>query len=218
MEIFWGSGSGPSWRVLLAAEIKKIPYESKLLSFQKGEHKSAEMLAVNPRGKVPAMRDGSFTLYESLAILSYLDEKYPEPTIFGKTAEERATTWRSVMELESYLGPAATKVTRPILFNQLAEKEAEVREGRAGLHDELAKLETALTTHAFLLRDQISAADLTAFPIVMAILRAANKESAKPFDLGLTPLDARYPKLAAWKAKIEALPNYDRTFPPHWRE
>ena len=49
LEIYWGSGSGPSWRVLLALAIKNLPYESHLLSFSKGEHKTPEMLAWNAR-------------------------------------------------------------------------------------------------------------------------------------------------------------------------
>ena len=38
LEVFWGSGSGPAWRVLLALAVKGVPYESRLLSFAKGEH------------------------------------------------------------------------------------------------------------------------------------------------------------------------------------
>ena len=43
------------------------------------EHKTAEFLALNPRGKVPVIRDGAFTLSESVAILLYLDRRFPEP-------------------------------------------------------------------------------------------------------------------------------------------
>ena len=85
LEVFWGSGSGPAWRVLLALAVKKVPYESHLLSFSKGEHRSDAMMAISPRGKVPAIRDGAFTLSESLAIVTYLDRKYPSPPLFGET-------------------------------------------------------------------------------------------------------------------------------------
>jgi len=218
MEIFWGSGSGPAWRVLLAAAIKKVPYESKLLSFQKREHKSDEMLAINPRGKVPALRDGDFKLYESIAILVYLDEKFPEPTLFGKTAEEKAHTWCRVMEAESYLGPALSKVSRPLLFNQLPDKEAELKEGLSPMHEELARLEGQLADHDWLAGTRVSAADLVAFPILMALLRGANKPIAKDLNLGLLPLESKYPRLAKWQSRIEAIDGYDKTYPPHWRD
>lgn len=218
MEIFWGSGSGPAWRVLLAAEIKKVPYTSRLVSFSHGEHKSPDMLLMNPRGKVPVIRDGDFTLYESVAILAWLDAKYPEPSLFGTTPEQIGTTWRMVLELEHYAGPALGKVSRPLLFRQLPEKEAEVREARAHMHDELGKLEVLLSGHTWLGGAHVSAADVVALPFLMALLRAADRPEAQPLDLGLHPFEKCYPRLATWKAYMEALPGYDRTYPPHWRE
>ena len=63
----------------------------------------------------------------------------------------------------------------------------------------------------------ISAADIVVFPWIPSLLRAAAKEEAKPLDLGFLPLDARYPHLAAWVSRIEAIPGYERTYPPHWK-
>ena len=80
IEVFWGSGSPYAWRVLLALEYKRLPYVSHLLQFSKQEHKSQEMLSLNPRGRVPVLKDGDYVCFESLAILYYLDLKYPEPT------------------------------------------------------------------------------------------------------------------------------------------
>src|SRR5215813_8198463 len=78
LEIYWGSGSPFAWRVLLAAELKRIPYESRLLEFSKGDLKTPEFLALNPRGKVPVIRDGDVVLAESLAIIAYLERKHPD--------------------------------------------------------------------------------------------------------------------------------------------
>ncbi|MEQ2169446.1 hypothetical protein GOODEAATRI_025321, partial [Goodea atripinnis] len=53
MTLLWGSGSPPCWRVMIALEEKKLQgYSSKLLSFEKMEHKSQEVLDINPRGQV----------------------------------------------------------------------------------------------------------------------------------------------------------------------
>ena len=57
LELYWGSGSPFAWRVMLTLELKRLPYESKLLEFSKGDHKSAEYLKLNPRGKVPIGND-----------------------------------------------------------------------------------------------------------------------------------------------------------------
>ena len=103
LEIYWGSGSPNAWRVMLTAEFKKIPYESKLLEFSKEDHKKPGFVALNPRGKVPVIRDGDFTLYESLAIMAYLDRRNPEPPIFGRNAAETGRIWRTISEFECYL-------------------------------------------------------------------------------------------------------------------
>ena len=63
----------------------------------------------------------------------------------------------------------------------------------------------------------ISAADCTAFPFIQQLLRACGKEAARPLELGFLPLEASYPAVAAWIKRIDALPGYERTYPPHWR-
>src|SRR5678816_1185106 len=103
IELYWGSGSPFAWRVMLTLEVKGLAYESKLLEFSKGDHKTAAYLQLNPRGKVPTLKDDAFVVYESLAIMSYLDRKYPAPPLFGVTAEETGLIWQSISESESYL-------------------------------------------------------------------------------------------------------------------
>src|SRR5262245_37266691 len=110
LEFFWGSGSCNSWRVHLALVIKKVPYESRLLQLSKGEHKTPDYLAINPRGKVPAIRDGAFTLYESMAILQYLERKHPEPPLLGRTPEEAGLVTRQMLELVFYFEPILDRV------------------------------------------------------------------------------------------------------------
>jgi len=116
IELYWGSGSPFAWRVMLTLEVKGLAYESKLLEFSKGEHKTPGYLRLNPRGKVPTLKDGDFVLYESLAIMSYLDRKYPDPPLFGKTAEETGLIWRALAECESYMVSAGDRVVRPIFL------------------------------------------------------------------------------------------------------
>ncbi|EQD47332.1 protein containing Glutathione S-transferase, partial [mine drainage metagenome] len=69
IEVYWGSGSPYAWRVLLALEHKGLPYTAHLLQFSKQEHKSPHLLQMNPRGRVPVLKDGDYVCFESLAIL-----------------------------------------------------------------------------------------------------------------------------------------------------
>ena len=58
IELYWGSGSPFAWRVMLALEVKGLAYQSKLLEFSKGEHKTPAYLKLNRRGKFPTLKDG----------------------------------------------------------------------------------------------------------------------------------------------------------------
>lgn len=220
IEVFWGSGSGPSWRVLLTLTVKKVPFEPRLLQFSKREHKTPEMLAMNPRGKVPVLRDGKYSLYESLAIMTYLDRKYPAaPVLFGTTPEEAGTIMRLVMEHECYVSPALSTVTRPLLFGPFDDDKRElVVAGLPALRAELESLDAQLAAHAWLAGDALTAADLFVFPSLKTLERALSKPAAQSFGQSLQPLAAALPRLAAWVARIEAIPGYDATYPPHWRE
>ncbi len=60
-----------------------MPWRGHLLSTDLQEHKSPQMLAMNPRGRLPVLRDGDYVVFESLAVLYYLEQKYPSPPLFG---------------------------------------------------------------------------------------------------------------------------------------
>ena len=51
IELYWGSGSPFAWRVMLTLEVKKLAYESKLLEFSKGEHKTPAYLQAQSTGQ-----------------------------------------------------------------------------------------------------------------------------------------------------------------------
>ena len=217
IELYWGSGSPFAWRVMLTLEVKGLEYESKLLEFSKGDHKTPAYLKLNPRGKVPSLKDGDFVLYESLAIMSYIDRKYPDPPLFGKTPEETGLIWRWLAECESYVVSAGDKLVRPIFFGQGLERVEEIQQGVQTLRDEFKRLDERLARSQWLVGDKLSAADIGIFPITQLVLRAASKEAAQPFNLGFLPLEQRFPNIARWLQRIEALPNYQRTYPPHLR-
>ncbi len=218
IELYWGSGSPFAWRVMLTLEVKKLAYESKLLEFSKGALKTPAYLKLNPRGKVPTLKDGDFVLYESLAIMSYLDRKYPVPPLFGRTAEETGLIWRSLAECESYLLPLGDKLVHPIFFGKGLEKVEEIQQAAEALRQELKIIDERLAGSPWLVSDKISAADIGVFPSIQLLLRAASKEAAEPLHLGLLPLAQSFPNIAQWVQRIEALPNYQRTYPPHWRQ
>ena len=217
LELYWGSGSPFAWRVMLTLEVKRLEYESKLLEFSKEEHKSAGYLKLNPRGKVPTLKDGDFVLYESLAIMAYLDRKFPDPPLFGRTPQETGLVWRAISETESYLLDSGNKLIRPIFLGKGLEKTDEIQAAAATIRQELRRVDAALTSSSWMVGTQISAADIALFPLIQLLLRAASKEAAKPLNLGFSPLEQSYPNIAAWVKRIDEIPGYERTYPPHWK-
>lgn len=79
-----------------------VPYEFVMLDMQAGEHRQPEYLKINPIGKVPAIVDGDFQLWESGAILLYLSDKYSKVSL---SPEERAILSQWVLFANATLGP-----------------------------------------------------------------------------------------------------------------
>jgi glutathione S-transferase len=217
LELYWGRGSPFAWRVMLTLEVKGLAYQSTLLEFSKGDHKAADFLKLNPRGKVPVLKDDDFVLNESLAIMAYLDKKYPEPPLFGTSPRETGLIWRAVMETEAYLLSAGDKVIRPVFFGKGLDELEKIQEAAQAVREELKRIDRKLSGSTWLVGKQLSAADIGLFPLVQTILRAAGKDAAKPLNLQLLPLADTFQNLAGWVQRIEALPGYERTYPPHWK-
>jgi glutathione S-transferase len=215
LTFYWGAGSPPSWRVMLALEHKALSYESRLLSFARGEHKSEAFLAVNPRGLVPALVDDGFAIWESTAIVEYLDERFPSSgaPLFPSDAREAAVVRRLVQEIDHYVAPPSMRLGSQIFVRKPEDFDrAEIDDARRSLLGELASLEGALTkAGGGFLAGALSAADYTLYPYLGSQRRMAVKAPADAIigDLG--------PGLRAWMERIEALPFFDKTFPPHWR-
>lgn len=74
--------SSTSYRVRIALALKGLAYETLPVNIRIGEHRAADYVGnVNPSASVPALIDVDFRLGQSLAIIDYLDQKYPEPRL-----------------------------------------------------------------------------------------------------------------------------------------
>ncbi len=218
LDLYWGSGSPYSWRVLLALEFKRLPYTSHLLQFSKQEHKSPQMLKMNPRGRVPVLKDGDYVCFESLSILTYLDRKYPEPPLFGVDAEEAGTIMRVICEYQVYVEEHITRIIAAIFFQGLEGRLDEIAKAVQVVAGEARSIEGRLSRSAWLVGEALSAADLVVYPGIQLLLRALERREAQELQARFLPLETHYPALAAWMRRVEALPGYERTFPPHWRD
>ena len=218
LELWWGSGSPYSWRALLALEYKRLPYVSHQVEFAKQEHKSPQLLKMNPRGRVPVLKDGDYVCFESLAILQYIDRKYPEMPLFGTTAEEAGTIARVICEYQAYVEDHIMKIIYAILFQGIEAHADEVARAMHIVAGEARTIDGRLSGSSWLVGESFSAADIVVFPGIQMLLRALDRREAAELRSRLLPLDANYPAVAAWIKRIEGLSGYERTYPPHWRE
>jgi glutathione S-transferase len=127
-----------------------VPYEFVLLDMQAGEHHQPEFLAINPMGKVPAIVDGDFQLWESGAILFYLAQKYGK---MPESLEEQAKINQWISFGNATLGPG-------IFVEASRERETPKL---------LTPLNQILEKQPFLLGDELSVADVAVGSILAYI-------------------------------------------------
>ena len=210
--LYYGSGSPFAWRVQLALEHKALPYERKVLSFASGDTRKPEFVALNPRHRVPVIVDADFVLYESNAIVEYLDDAYPgSGALFPGDARTRALARRLVMEVDNYFDEALDPLTTQAFTRKPEERDArEIARSRATVIEELAYFTNEM--RGDFLAGPLSAADFAFYPYISYLPRC---------ELRIPDLDADgmlTPELRAWKGRIERLPFFDKTIPPHWKQ
>ena len=90
MKLYTYYRSQASFRVRIALNLKGIAREDRFLHLEKGDQFDAAYRAINPQMVVPTLIDGDIKLFQSLAILEYLDEAYPEPPLLPADPSARA--------------------------------------------------------------------------------------------------------------------------------
>ncbi len=82
--------SGTSQRVRIALNLKNVPYDYVPVNLLKGEHRSKIYRALNPQGLAPSLQIDGHTLIQSPAILEWIEEKWPDPSLLPSDLFERA--------------------------------------------------------------------------------------------------------------------------------
>lgn len=90
MKLYTYYRSTAAFRVRIALNIKGVQYDSVSLHLRSGEHRTDEYRNINPQGLIPALDDDGVVIAQSLAIIEYLEEKFPDPALLPKAAVDRA--------------------------------------------------------------------------------------------------------------------------------
>jgi glutathione S-transferase len=169
-----------------------IPYELSLVTFTPPKVPFSQPV---PWGKLPAIEDDGVAMFESGAILEYLLERYGNGRLAPKAGTpERAAFLQWVHFAEATATPPLGDIVRHTIFKPEAERiPAVVEDARARVAACLAVVERALDGKDYLLGAEFSAADVM-MGVTLLIARR------------LKAFDDRYPKLAAYLARLEARP------------
>ena len=145
----------------LLAELS-APYDYHLVDLMKGDLQSADYLAVNPAGKIPALKDGDFICTESVAIMAYLCDKFAKnrliPTV-GTIQRAKYNQWTSfvISELEQ---PLWTIGKHTFALPKKYRLKEVIPTAEWEFQSALALLSQGLGQKEYILGDSFSAADV----------------------------------------------------------
>ncbi|MBT3929529.1 MAG: maleylacetoacetate isomerase [Rhodospirillaceae bacterium] len=127
MKLFGYWRSLAAFRVRIALNLKGQAFEVVSTDLIKGEQFDPEYLKINPQGVVPALvTDDGTTLTQSMAILEYLDEVYPEPALLPADAAARARVRALCMILVADMHPLVVPRIRKYVTQDLGHSEEEL--------------------------------------------------------------------------------------------
>jgi len=146
MELYTYFRSSAAFRVRIALNLKRLPYTAHTIHLRKGEQRAPGYLTINPQGLLPTLVADGQRLTQSLAILEYLEERYPEPALLPGEPLGRARV-RALADLVACeIHPLNNLRTLEYLRTHLGQDEKGVaRWYRHWIADGLEKLEAALT-------------------------------------------------------------------------
>ena len=183
-------------RFFLSEKGIKMAFE--MIDIRQGEQTKNDFLAINPKGVLPVLEldDGSY-LTESLVIMEYLEELYPEPVMIGQTPLARART----REIERFIDTnIATRInsifynTSPIFQDRLQVPEI-VQQATRSLAVAFNHLNTIIANNAFVAGNHPSIADCT---LIAALEHGKN----------IKIHDDKYPNITRWYQSFKQRPSF----------
>jgi glutathione S-transferase len=191
-------------RIFLAE--KGVPHETVQIDLRSGEHMGEAYRRINPQCTVPALRtEEGILLTDNAAIAAYLEARYPEPPLMGRTPQDKAeiASWQWRAEFEGLLAVAeAFRNSSPAMVNRALPGPTDYpqipelgQRGLARVKQFLSILNDQLAGRDFVAAGQFSIADITA---VVAVDFARVVRIKPGEDL---------PHLLRWRAAMEKRPS-----------
>lgn len=204
MKLYTYFRSSAAYRVRIALNLKGLPYEMTSIHLTKdgGQQRKPEFRAVNPQMRVPALELSSGeVLTQSLAIIAYLDEIYPEPPLLPADALERAKVRALAQVVACDIHPLNNLIALQYLKRVLKHEQAEID---AWYHhwviDGFNAIEAMIQPGGYACGAHVTLADVCLVPQVFNARRLK------------VPLD-NFPKIVAVDAACMKLAAFDKARP-----
>lgn len=108
-------------------ETAGVPFEAVMVKLHKGEQKEPAFAAINPRAQVPVLVDGDEAITQIVAIVQYLDAKFPEQQFLPRDALARTRVLETLAWMNNTVHPTFTHVFMPFKFAESPEGQAELK-------------------------------------------------------------------------------------------
>jgi glutathione S-transferase len=189
-------------RIALALAHKGIPVEY----VDVDDHDRSPVVAISGQELVPVLVDGARVISDSPAILDYLEQRFPEPALYPADEARRA-------EVRIFVDWFNRVWKRPPNLIAVEEEKPEPDRARIAelaqrITDALALFESLLAGRNYLFGDELTAADVVAFPFLKyaVIWEEGDEHRFHEILRDAMALGDRYPRLEAWIRRVDDLP------------
>jgi glutathione S-transferase len=167
MRLHYHPFSTYSRRVVIALAEKRIPYEAVVVDMAARKHREPAYLALNPYGRVPTLDHDGFVLYESTAILNYLEAVHPDPALAPADPRRRALVDMHMKLCDLQM----TRQSGTIIFpKRFLPKErwdlAAIASAKSEIERHLGILDGQLAGKTYLVDERFTLADLCYLPFL----------------------------------------------------
>lgn len=198
---YWRSGA--AYRLRIALALKGIDYRLVTHDLRRGEQKAASYLALAPQGLVPALETPDGALTQSIAIMEYLEERFPDPQLLPQEPEDRAAVRAMVALVACDIHPLGNLRVLERLRDQFGADEDQIRAWVGHwISTGLAALEVQVARHGqgYCFGDRPTMADCALVPQLY---------SATRYGVDLAP----YPHLLAVQERAQTHPAFAKAHP-----